>query len=129
MRTAATYGADFDSVWSGGGVWNSIYFMPRVSFRPLPGVELIGQFILAFADQLNLPLNDERTDADGAGCGLDEACILGWEADVALKVSWGPNDEMRWSNEFGIMNAGPALGPRLSSSLIWTLQSRIAFVF
>ena len=37
--------------------------------------------------------------------------------------------EMRWSNEFGVMNAGPALGPRLSQSLMWTLQSRIAFSF
>ena len=64
-------------------------------------------------------------------------CMLGWEADLALKVSWGPHDEMRWSNEFGVMGVGDALGAggefrtgnRLSDGLIWTLQSRIAFVF
>ena len=36
---------------------------------------------------------------------------------------------MRWSTEFGIMNAGPALGPMMTDSLMWSLQTRIAFVF
>ncbi len=129
VRTAAQYTETFDAVWSNGGVWNSVYFLPNIRFRPLPGLEIIGQFLLAFADQLNLPLFDQRESADSTACGLAADCLLGWEADVALKLSWGPNDEMRWSNEFGIMNAGPALGARLQSSLIWTLQTRIAYVF
>ncbi|MCC6875627.1 MAG: hypothetical protein IT378_15075, partial [Sandaracinaceae bacterium] len=128
VRTAAAYGASASAIWSGGGVWNSIYLLPQARFRPLPGIELIGQFLLAFADNLNGPLYNNR--ADGAtGCGISEECILGWEADVALKVSWGPQDQLRWSNELGIMGAGPALGPLLSNSLIWTAQTRIAFVF
>jgi hypothetical protein len=61
-----------------------------------------------------------------------------WELDVALKVSWGPNDEMRWSNEFGIMGVGDALGAtdptnvnwgRLTDPIVWTLQTRIGFLF
>ena len=112
--------------------WRSLIRVDEAVLRPLPGLEIIGQFILAFADQINLPLAESRDTSDpeySTGCGLGEECILGWEADLALKISWGPNDEMRWSNEFGIMNAGPALGPRLTNSLIWTLQTRIAFVY
>ncbi|MCA9610161.1 MAG: hypothetical protein KC619_31405, partial [Myxococcales bacterium] len=130
VRTANQYTETFDAVWSGGGVWNSVYILPNIRVRPIPGLELIGQFLVAFADQLNLPLADNRDPAPASTfCGLGEECLLGWEADVALKMNWGPNDEMRWSNEFGIMGAGPALGPRLQSSIVWTLQSRIAYVF
>jgi hypothetical protein len=72
-----------------------------------------------------------------ASCGIGAECFLGWELDLALKLSWGPRDEMRWSNEFGIMGVGDALGAggdlrtgnRLTDGTIWTLQSRIAFVF
>src|SRR5690606_39181837 len=123
VRTANAYTPTFDALWSGGGVWNSVYFLPQVRVRPLPGLELIGQFLLAFADQNNNQVYDNSNPSGGSECGLQEHCLIGWEADVAVKVSWGPNDELRWSNEFGIMNAGPALGPRLTSSLAWTLQS------
>jgi hypothetical protein len=45
---------------------------------------------------------------------------------------------MRWSNELGIAGVGDALGAggdpvttsnRLTDGILWTLQSRIAFVF
>jgi hypothetical protein len=138
VRTANTYPTS--AIWSNGGVWNSVYFLPQVRFRPLGhdgGVELIGQFLLAFADHLNQPLRNTRADGSRA-CALDADCLLGWELDVALKLSWGPHDEMRWSNEFGIASVGDALGAggdpittgnRLSDSIMWTLQTRIAFVF
>ena len=138
VRTANAYPAS--ALWSSGGVWNSIYFLLQGRLRPLGyngGVEIIGQFLLGFADQLNAPLRNTRPIDASSGCGVGSECLLGWEADVALKLSWGPNDEMRWSNEFGIMGVGDALGAggalatgnRLTDGIIWTLQSRIAFVF
>jgi hypothetical protein len=138
VRTANEYATS--AIWSSGGVWNSIYFLAQGRYRPLGydgGVEIIGQFLLGFADQLNAPLRSTRPVDVSQGCGIGAECLLGWEADVALKLSWGPHDEMRWSNEFGIMNVGDALGAggdlasgnRLTEGLIWTVQSRIAFVF
>lgn len=147
VRTANAY--DFSTaVWSNGGVWNSAYLAPQVRVRPLGqngGLELIGQFIVAFADQLNGPLNRQAGGATGSCPALVSSnCFLGWEADVAVKVSWGPHDEMRWSNEFGVMGVGDAIGGfdasrtdalgnntwgRLTDPILWTLQSRIAFVF
>lgn len=130
-RTANAYPSELTSR---GGIWNSIYVLPQARFRPIPGVEFIGQFLVAFADQLNGPLANDRPIPNEPGrfnsaCGLDfDDCLLAWELDLALKLDWN-NDAMRWSNEFGLMNAGPALGPLLSNSLLWTLQSRVAFVF
>ena len=147
VRTANAY--NFSSaVWSNGGVWNSVYLAPQVRLRPLGqngGLEVIGQFIVAFADQLNGPLNRAAGGSTGTCPSLISSnCFLGWEADLALKVSWGPHDEMRWSNEFGLMGVGDAIGAfdasrtdamgnntwgRLTDPILWTLQSRIAFVF
>lgn len=147
VRTANAYNFS-PAVWSNGGVWNSVYMFPQVRVRPLGqngGLELIGQFIVAFADQLNGPLNREAGGPTRT-CGslFSQACFLGWEADFALKLSWGPHDEMRWSNELGIMGVGDALGAfdrsrgadinmntwgRLTDPILWTLQTRIAFLF
>lgn len=130
VRTANAYTPTFDALWSGGGVWNSVYFLPQVRVRPLPGLELIGQFLIAFADQTDgIVLANTNATGDTSCLFAGEQCLLGWEADLAIKLSWGPHDELRWSNELGIMNAGPALGPKLANSLLWTAQSRIAFVF
>ncbi|MCS6902319.1 MAG: hypothetical protein RMJ98_21985, partial [Myxococcales bacterium] len=67
---------------------------------------------------------------------------IGWEADAAVKVKWLPSDDlpgagphdryrMNWSNEFGIMQAGRALAPRLAKNAdtLWTIQTRIAFLW
>jgi hypothetical protein len=144
VRTANAYSFS-SAVWSNGGVWNSVYAFPQVRLRPLGqngGLELIGQFMVAFADQLNGPLNRAAGGPTGTCPALfSQQCFLGWEADFALKLSWGPHDEMRWSNELGIMGVGDALGTpsndplvparygRLTDPILWTLQTRIAFLF
>lgn len=142
VRTANSYPSP--ALWSGGGVWNSVYFVPQVRYRPLGytgGIEVIGQFILGFADQFGdaTPLNGPSEDRRSPGPGvISSNNLLGWELDLALKISWGPHDEMRWSNEFGIMGVGDAIGAadpmrptwgRLTDPIIWTLQTRIGFVF
>jgi hypothetical protein len=142
VRTANAYSFS-PAVWSNGGVWNSVYAFPQIRVRPLGqngGLELIGQFMVAFADQLNGPLNRAAGGPTGTCPALfSSQCFLGWEADFALKLSWGPHDEMRWSNELGIMGVGDALGTpntaisasygRLTDPILWTLQTRIAFLF
>jgi len=133
-RTAHGLRDDLQPLWSRGGVWNSKYWLPKIHFRPFDGLEIITQVVMAWADHLNLPLvNDRDNAATNTACGLFERdCFLGWEWDLALKLHAGEEDNIRWSTEFGIMNAGPALAGNdegLSESFLWTLQSRVAFVF
>lgn len=139
-RTAQTYGTTFATIWSRGGVWNSRYLVPQVRLRPFAGVELILQGVLAWAGELNTPLVNGRDDPSDTSCGLEGECFLGWEVDVAVKVNAGEEDNIRWSTEFGVMGAGDALSgevdrfgeatPRgLTEAFLWTLQSRVAFLF
>lgn len=134
-RTANAYSGQLGALQSRGGVWNSKYLFPQFRYRMAPGVEVLGAFLLAWADQLNeaFPAAIARREANGSlrtSCKLFEGdCFLGWEADVALKVAWGENDIMRWSTEFGLMNAGGALALEMSNTTLWTLQTRIAMVF
>ncbi|MBK8169901.1 MAG: hypothetical protein IPK60_06115 [Sandaracinaceae bacterium] len=134
-RTANAYAAQLGGLQSRGGVWNSKYFFPQFRYTVVPGLDLHGAFLLAWADQLNEAFPSTVAAREAAGstrmsCKVFEGdCFLGWEADLAVKVSWGENDVMRWSTEFGMMNAGGALALELQQSFIWTLQSRIAMVF
>lgn len=134
-RTANAYTGQLSALQSRGGVWNSKYLFPQFRYRVAPGVDVLGAFLLAWADQLNeaFPAAVARREAAGnqsTSCKIFQGdCFLGWEADIALKFSWGENDIMRWSTEFGIMNAGGALALEMQSSMLWTLQSRIAMVF
>src|SRR5690606_24783537 len=70
VRTANGYTDTFDALWSGGGVWNSVYFLPQVRVRPLPGLELIGQFLVAFADQNNNFILHNENPGGGWQCKL-----------------------------------------------------------
>jgi hypothetical protein len=126
------------ALWSRGGVWNSMYWFPQFRYQLINGVEAVGAFLLAWADTLNeaFPAAAAKREAARPGdpnatvCSpFDPDCFLGWELDLALKVSWGENDILRWSTEFGIMNAGGPLAPELQNDMLWTLQTRIAMVF
>ncbi|MBK8172148.1 MAG: hypothetical protein IPK60_17635 [Sandaracinaceae bacterium] len=134
-RTANAYSGQLSALQSRGGVWNSKYLFPQFRYRLAPGVDVLGAFLLAWADQLNeaYPATIARRETAGSqrtSCKVFEGdCFLGWEADLALKVSWGENDIMRWSTEFGIMNAGGALALEMQNTMLWTLQTRIAMAF
>jgi len=138
VLTADAYGAGARALWSRGGVWNSMYWFPQFRYQIVSGVEAVGAFLLAWADTLNeafptangLRGGPRPGNPNPAQCSpFDPDCFLGWEADLALKVSWGENDILRWSTEFGLMNAAGALAPELQNDLLWTLQTRIAMVF
>lgn len=145
-----------DALHGGGGVFNSTYLNAKARYRihkESYQVELIGQGVLAWADTLNggrvlgftadyyAPRNAADPWANNECAAFDSACALGWEADLAVRLKWlpsevpgtGPNDRymLHWSNEFGVMQAGSALAPRLAegAGTLWTVQSRIAFLW
>jgi len=142
-RTAHGLGQDIQPLWSRGGVWNSKYWLPKIKFRPFDGLEIVTQVVMAWADHLNGPLVNTRQNPDeDTACGVFQRdCFLGWEWDLAIKLDAGENDNIRWSTELGLMNAGPALADDvtgvdgstttlgLRESFLWTLQSRVAFVY
>lgn len=145
-----------DALHGGGGVFNSTYLNPKARYRihkETWQAEFVGQAVLAWADTLNggevrgftadyyAPRNPADPWANNA-CGVfDPACALGWEVDVAVKLKWLPADlpgagvhdrfMLQWTNEFGLMQAGRALEPRLAqgAGMLWTVQSRLAFLW
>jgi hypothetical protein len=134
--TALGLGEAIRPLWSRGGVWNSRYIWPQVRYTLIPGVEVHGAFLMAWADELlGTVYVNERADLNDTSCGLFEGdCALGWEADVAFRLKWGENDLLRWDTEFGVMRAGDALsqpdaGIGLSERWLWTIQTRMAMVF
>lgn len=146
-----------DALHGGGGVFNSSYLNPKARVRftkETYQVELIGQGLLGWANTLNggevlgfvadyyAPRNAADPWKKNRCKAFDADCAIGWEADLAIKLKWlpspnlpnaGPHDRyaMNWSNEFGVMKAGSALAPRLATGAdtIWTVQSRIAFLW
>jgi hypothetical protein len=131
-QTANNLGEELRPLWSRGGVWNAKHIWPQVRYTIIPGLELHGAFLLAWADELNRTVYaNERSDGS-TSCGFEGDCFLGWEADLAVRVKWGENDLMHWDTEAGVMQAGDALAGSelgLSEEWLWTVQSRIAMTF
>ncbi len=154
VNTAA--GQSSGALNSGGGIFNTSYINAKARYRLTKEtyqLELVGQGLMGWADTLNggkvlgfvADYYAPRDPADpwaNNTCGVfDPDCALGWEVDLAVKLKWlpadlpgaGPNDRylLRWSNELGLMSAGKALAPRLAegADILWTVQSRIAFVW
>lgn len=149
--TANHYIGPISVLQSNGGVWNASYLYPQFKLRVMSGIDLLGAVLLAWADKLNdayqlaavnpgAPANHNCGPfaigtGPSTGAGVTPVlpstggCFLGWEVDIGLKITWGDHDLMRWSNEFGVMGAGDALGPELRKQFLWTFQSRFAMVF
>ena len=128
-RSAHTFG-DETSLWSKGGVYNSSYLFPQARWRPIPGLELVGAFLAAWADELTPVLGGSDRSDGSTACSLFQGdCFLGWEIDAAVKVRWGEDDLVRWSTELGILSGGEALESVLTEPTVWTVQSRIAMVW
>ncbi|MFW6067257.1 MAG: hypothetical protein ACOC97_02885 [Myxococcota bacterium] len=125
-----------NALGANGSVWNSKYFWPQARYTLIPGIELHGGFLIAWAHKKDaaLGLFDQADDS----CGFSNECFLGWEADLALRVRWGDNDLLWWDLESAIMQPGSAISRQdgapngLSSDLgdlLWTIQTRVAMQF
>jgi uncharacterized protein (TIGR04551 family) len=119
--------ADTRGLQSDGGVSNSRYLFPRVKFRPVRPLELVGGVVLAWVDEkgFEFPKRDEH--------GLEYKSFLGWEVDGGATVKWA-EDRLRFTIEGGYLRFGDALksgDDRLLRGVVGagTIQSRIAFVF
>jgi len=117
-RTRANW-VDNEGMWSQGGVYNSNYFLFTGIVEPIDGLQVVLGVLTAWADR-----------ADGAV--IQETGWLGTELDLGVKYRfWG--DHVLAVVEGGWLR--PANGPfglepyGLSDTDLWTLQSRMAFVF
>jgi hypothetical protein len=128
-RTAHQF-KDKPALWSKGGVYNASYALPTLRYRATKNVELVTAFLMAWADELTPATGGSQRDDGSVDCApFASDCALGWEIDAAVKVKWGENDLMRWSNELGLMAPGAALKTVLQDEMIWTVQSRIALAW
>jgi hypothetical protein len=138
--TAATWGDGAKGLWSNGGVYNSRYIFPNVRYRPIPNLEIIGAWMMAWPDKPDGSriLCKEGDDVD---CAVYTASsdYLAWEADLAVKHKWG--DHINLSVEGGYAHVTDRI-PLKTSGLqcetdddghefgdFWTVQSRIAYEF
>ncbi|MCK6503344.1 hypothetical protein L6R53_08095 [Myxococcota bacterium] len=137
--TAATWTDSAEGLWSNGGVYNSRYIYPQVTWRPMDNWEIIGAWLMAWPD---------KPDGSRILCAPDDAveCTstpataksIGWEADLGVKHRF--HEHVLFSLETGYARTTDRL-PYESVGLafttkdgkpvgnFYTLQSRIAFEF
>ncbi len=110
---------------SRGGVINANYIHPKVRWRGLAGLEVIGALLFAWADQLPVGgANGQFLPYQDEGRGK----YLGTEADLAVKTSF--SGKMTFSLETGMLFFGDALKARLpNADSSFTLQTRLAFLW
>lgn len=127
------------SLQSNGGVINSWYVNPRVRYRPLDFVELIGGFLAAWWDKTGfLPTQVLQPKPGSPFATRDPEKFIGWELDGAVKVTWA-DAFLTFSLEGAYMHFGQGLfdayqfqgAPPVVSGVkgATTIQSRLAFVF
>ncbi|MGB5192735.1 MAG: hypothetical protein WBN70_07120, partial [Polyangiales bacterium] len=88
-----------------GSVWNSVYMMPVGRLTIVPGLEVHGQVLVAWASALDpLVYGGQKVEA----CRLQKDCFMGVEADIALRARIGAKDIIWIDWESGIMKPGQA---------------------
>ncbi len=139
----ATAGAWTDTaqgLWSKGGVVNSRYIFPQVTWSPMDNWHLTGAWLMAWPDKPDGIIIKCSAD-DKVACDNPTATAksLGWEADLALKHQF--HDHLLFSLETGYARttdriAYDAAGLHSSTNSngdtvgkFFTLQSRIAYEF
>ena len=157
QRTIEKFAGDTDTqgLWSNGGVYNSTYINPRVKWRPGDFYELRLGLVMAWANKVDGNIVPYLTSEDGVretADSITESKLLGTEIDFGLHMKW-LDEHILISLEAGYMRAGPRLArlsqyqdPRETTvslpynaaqydaiqrrlNNVFTLQSRIAFVF
>lgn len=137
--TAATWTTGAEGLWSNGGVYNSRYIYPQVTWRPMNNWEVIGAWLMAWPHKpdgsriLCAPDDDVECSSTTA-----TASSLGWEADLAVKHRF--HEHVLFSLEGGYARTTDRL-PYESVGLhyslkdgkpvgnFFTVQSRVAFEF
>ncbi len=122
-------------LWSNGGVYNSRYIFPTVTYEPMDNWQLVGGFLMAWPDKADGAFIRCRS-SDKVGCDAPPASqatsdSLGWEVDVALKHTF--HKHLLFSVEAGwarttdrVPLAAAGLDP---SGKFFTLQSRFGWQF
>lgn len=135
--TAYTWTDGARGLWSNGGVYNSRYIFPTLSYRPMDKWEVIGGYLLAWPHKPDGAII-QCAEGDKAGgekieCPAYNASAkeLGWEVDLALKHTF--HNHILFSVEGGYA----AVSDRIDMAAIdldpdgkvWTVQTRIAYDF
>jgi len=130
--SAAAWGDTAASLWSKGGVYNSKYVFPTLTYRPKSNMELILGYLMVWPDRPDGAII-QCAEGDDVDCVQTNATEdhIGWEVDAALKLRF--HEHMLFSLEAGyaavtdrvpLQNVG--LNPE---GRFFTLQSRIAYEF
>lgn len=122
-------------LWSGGGVYNSMYVMPTARVRPKEDLEIIAGFLTAYPDRPDGAVircaADDKGGCDSAPTQQATAASLGWEVDAAVKYTF--KEHLLLSAEFGYARTTDRL-PLEAAGLdpdgrFFTAQSRVAWQF
>jgi len=109
-----------------GSVYNSVYFLPVGRLTIVPGLELHGQVLFAWASRLDPVIYGNKSN----GCKLASECFYGWEVDLALRARMGAKDIVWIDLEGGVMQPGNAFtNAGFNDALLWTTQLRAAMIF
>ena len=113
-----------------GSVWNSVYLMPVGRYTIVPGLELHGQVLVAWASALDPLVYGGGPEGRVGNCKLQSDCFYGVEGDLAIRAKIGARDIIWVDLEAGIMKPGKAFtNAGFSDALLWTTQLRAAMIF
>ncbi|MCB9745648.1 MAG: hypothetical protein H6740_23930 [Alphaproteobacteria bacterium] len=110
-------------LWSGGGVYNSVYMFPSVTYNATDNIQLVGAYLVAFPHK-----------PDGAVILTDDVAedrALGWEADLAVKARLHEHVLLSFEGGYGqVSDRLPVADLGLTNEgRVWTLQGRAAYQF
>jgi hypothetical protein len=132
--TQRTWGDEAYALWSNGGVWNSTYIFPNVTFRPKDNWEVVGAYLLAWP---------HKPDGSRIRCGVGDgvqcedpadetlAQEIGYEFDLAVKHRMHKHVLLSLESAYAkVSNRVPLedLGLRTDGKF-FTLQTRVAYEF
>lgn len=146
--TAEVWGEGAKSLWSSGGVYNSRYVFPLISYRPIEKWELSTAFLAAWPDKpdasrIRCSVNDPVPEGQDPERWKDRCSatsdMLGYEIDAAVKHRF--HDHINFTMEGGYAHVTDRV-PLSSTGLAYkvndqgqevgnffTFQTRIAYEF
>lgn len=110
--------SDEEGMWSGGGLYNSTFFMQTIRYEPLDGLEIVLALLQAWLDEAD----------GGVFSTFAEGKFLGLETDLAVKYHFH-GGHAHLGVEGGLLRAGDGLkGPGFNvPDHTWSVQVWTAF--